>query len=129
MTIYEALQEALERERAVWRKLVESSSRDQENRYIRRWEEALAGAEFPPIPEKAQRVINAATFANFCPGEGGYSGGRSVEDCYQELHYSICDYYGVDLDIYEHPWWTEDEMCKAVKAEVETLGANPTEER
>jgi hypothetical protein len=60
---------------------------------------------------KAESVIEAATFCNWCPNAGGYSGGRSVEDCYENLNTALSEYYGVHtLACPMDEWITENEL-------------------
>jgi hypothetical protein len=72
-----------------------------------------------PLPDAVQRVIDAATWANFCPSEGGYRDGRSVEDCYEELNAALNDFYGTDLEHDELGWITEAELDETLRPKLD----------
>ena len=62
------------------------------------------------LPEKVQRIIEAAKFCNYCPEAGGYVDGRSVEDCYEELSAALNNYYNVDISTPLSEWITEEQL-------------------
>jgi hypothetical protein len=62
------------------------------------------------LPAEADRVIKAATLANFCPSAGGYRDGQSVEGCYEELTDALNAFYGSDVEAPLDEWITEQEL-------------------
>lgn len=68
---------------------------------------------------KAEVVIEAATFCNWCPDAGGYAEGRSVEDCYENLNEALSQYYGVHtIDWPMSEWITENQLRADLKIEL-----------
>jgi hypothetical protein len=62
------------------------------------------------LPAAADRVIKAATRANFCPAAGGYREGESVEGCYEELTDALNAFYGSNVEAPLEEWISEQEL-------------------
>lgn len=66
---------------------------------------------------KIARVVEAARFACWCPDAGGFKNGRSMEDCYEELHDALQDLYNTDLDT-DLDWITEEEFNQMILPDI-----------
>lgn len=64
--------------------------------------------------ERLTQVLYWATLCNFCPSEGGYREGASIEGCYEGLDGAVQDYYGTDLPYPADEWWTEQELMEVL---------------